>query len=80
MNHNENKIEKKKNGTSTGIAGSVLGLVAYSAMKALADKETREKIIDTFFEIKKKLSNSTRDAKIENSDETNLKNVNSTGS
>jgi len=66
-----NKIEKKENGAVTGIAGSILGLVVYAAMKALADKETREKIIDTIFEVKKKLSNSTKNAKIENVNEKN---------
>lgn len=79
MDHNDNTIEKKRNGSGTGIAGSILGLVVYATAKALADKDTREKIIDTFFVIKKKLSKSTRNAKIENTDEKNLKKIPSTG-
>ena len=71
MNHNENNHEKKGNGAIIGITGAVLNLVAYVAMKALADRETRDKIIDTFFEVKKKLSYSEKNAKIENLNERN---------
>lgn len=75
MNHIDNNNEKKGNGAITGITGAVLGLVAFATMKAITDKETREKIIDTFLEIKKKLSDSTRTVKRENSEKTELKRV-----
>jgi hypothetical protein len=71
MNDNDNNIEKKGNGAIIGVTGAVLGLVTYAAMKALADKETREKIVDTFFEVKKKLSETNKNAKIEHLNEKN---------
>lgn len=66
MNNNHNAIEKKKNGRTISITHTVLDLVAFTAAKALADKETRRKIIDTFFEVKKNLTNSTKNTKKEN--------------
>lgn len=75
MNNNDTNNEKKKNGSVTG---AVLSLVAFAAAKALSDKETREKIIDTFFEVKEKLSHSTRNTKGKNSEEANIKSVTTT--
>ena len=79
MNFNDNNSEKKGNGAIIDITSIVLGLVAFTLRKALTDKETREKMIDTFFEIKKKLSDSRRNTKRESLGETNLKNATSTG-
>jgi len=75
MSHNDNNNEKKGHGVILGVTGAVLDLVVFTARKALTDKETREKIIDTFLEIKKKLSDSRRNTNKENLGEPNLKNV-----
>jgi hypothetical protein len=76
MDHHDNKIGKKENGS---IAGSIFSLLIYATVKALSDKETREKIIDTYFDVKQKLSNSSGTEKRVESDEHLVKNVTSTG-
>lgn len=66
MNHTDTSKPEKRNGAFIGITGAVLGLVVFTVRKALSDKETRGKIIDTFFDVKKKLSDSAKNEKLEN--------------
>lgn len=66
-------MKNNRNSSIISITGTVLSLGAFIARKALVDKETREKIVDTFLGIKKKLSESKKDTMRQNWEKTNLK-------